>query len=424
VRIGGEEVYFVSGQNTKEYCNCPNDVDPKSPSQQSEGTIAVGRLRLDGLFSLDAPYSSAADAAVLETKPFIYSGSQLILNLDANSGSVVVSVFVSGGDDELPVLVSAPLVHSDVDQAVRFLNRPNSTSLNVTGIAALSGTPIWLRLRMQSCQLYSFRFDPSTPAPAPPPPGPPPPHPKGVCNITTIAAMWTATGCSNTLSATSGEQSYWESTPCATAAGDMFLYCSVTKAGTATNSQLAVCGSVQGACTMQHPRSSVDQARTEDSGELLGPFATQPSKTDDDDEPPPRRFRALWNQPWTEECQSRLSLPGGPINISAWGIEANGYTTSALNGSVIGGPAFNGDVVSTLYPHDGTGLYPSFYCSNGAPFSESNCKAVNGGSPQLGNLTAHLAQWHADIIKNFADPKSTAVVALDWENWWPIWCVQ
>lgn len=43
-----------------------------------------------------------------------------------------------------------------------------------------------------------------------------------------------------------------------------------------------------------------------------------------------------------------------PINITSWkGIEANAYAKSA-NGSVVGGPAFNGDVVSTLYPQDGT----------------------------------------------------------------------
>ena len=57
------------------------------------------------------------------------------------------------------------------------------------------------------------------------------------------------------VQATSGEQGYWETAPCATAAGDMFLYCSVTKAGTATKPQLVVCGSVKGACALQHPHS-------------------------------------------------------------------------------------------------------------------------------------------------------------------------
>jgi hypothetical protein len=265
VRIADEEIYFVSRGNTKEYCNCPNDVDPKTPSGQSEGDIAVGRLRLDGLFSLDAPYSSAVDAAVLETKPFVYAAAsqQLLLNLDATSGSVVVSVFVGGGsqatgsgDDELPVLVSAPLVHNDVNHAVRFLNRPDDTSVNETGIAALAlaGTPIRLQFRMQSCRLYGFRFVGSAPAPAPAPV--PPPPAKKHWNVTTLEVMWAATGCSNPFSATAGEQSYWESTPDGGAA-DMFLYCQVTKAGTATKLQLAVCGSVKGACALQRPQSHV-----------------------------------------------------------------------------------------------------------------------------------------------------------------------
>lgn len=52
------------------------------------------------------------------------------------------------------MLVSAPLVHSDVNKEVRFLNSPGSPSVNQSGIAQLAGTPIWLRFRMQSCQLY------------------------------------------------------------------------------------------------------------------------------------------------------------------------------------------------------------------------------------------------------------------------------
>jgi hypothetical protein len=137
---------------------------------------------------------------------------------------------------------------------------------------------------------------------------------------------------------------------------------------------------------------------------------------------PPPRFRALWNQPWTEQCQPIAPLPGGPVNISAFaGIETNADARAA-NGSVVAGPAFNGAVVATLYPQDGTGLYPYFDCSAaGSTFSEKTCKPVNGGSPQLANLTRHLAQWRADIARNFPDAGSTAVVALDWEEWWPVW---
>ena len=148
--------------------------------------------------------------------------------------------------------------------------------------------------------------------------------------------------------------------------------------------------------------------------------ATPPTGAATASSPPARRFRALWNQPWTEECQHLAPLPGGPINVSAWtGIEANAYSTSA-NGSVVAGPAFNGDVVATLYPQDGTGLYPFFACK-GPPYTEKTCTAVNGGSPQLGNLSAHLAKWRDDVVHNFPNAGSTAVVALDWESWWPVW---
>jgi hypothetical protein len=132
------------------------------------------------------------------------------------------------------------------------------------------------------------------------------------------------------------------------------------------------------------------------------------------------RFRALWNQPWTEQCQPITPRPGGPVNISAFaGIETNADAT-ATNGSVVAGPVFNGAVVATLYPQDGTGLYPYFDCP-GPTYSEKTCKPVNGGSPQLANLTQHLAQWRVDIARNFPDAGSTAVVALDWEDWWPVW---
>ena len=148
--------------------------------------------------------------------------------------------------------------------------------------------------------------------------------------------------------------------------------------------------------------------------------------------PSPSPFRALWNQPWTEECAGAYApspVPGGLVNVSAFGIEAN--PNSVCRNSSLGcklgleaGPVFNGPVVATLYPepnwNDGTGLYPQFTCAV-LVFSEATCTAVHGGSPQLGNLTAHLEQWAADIERLFPDPATAAVVALDWEAWWPLW---
>jgi hypothetical protein len=39
----------------------------------------------------------------------------------------------------------------------------------------------------------------------------------------------------------------------------------------------------------------------------------------------------------------------------------------------------------------------------------------------LADLAAHLAQWRLDIDRLFPDPGCTAVIALDWEAWWPLW---
>ena len=40
---------------------------------------------------------------------------------------------------------------------------------------------------------------------------------------------------------------------------------------------------------------------------------------------------------------------------------------------------------------------------------------MNGGSPQLANLSKHLAKWAKDVAVIAPDTASEAVVALDWE---------
>ena len=65
-----------------------------------------------------------------------------------------------------------------------------------------------------------------------------------------LRKMWLATGCSNPFSATAGEQPLW-STSNDGGAHDMFAYCSLTKVGTATPAQKAVCGTVPDQCHLQ-----------------------------------------------------------------------------------------------------------------------------------------------------------------------------
>ena len=95
---------------------------------------------------------------MLTTKPIIYQGATLLLNLDAGGGgSVVVQVFTP--EDTEPLLTSNFLVHNGVDLQVAFVNGAVwGGHVNTTAIAQLAGTPVVLVLRMQDCKLYGLRF--------------------------------------------------------------------------------------------------------------------------------------------------------------------------------------------------------------------------------------------------------------------------
>ena len=85
--------------------------------------------------------------------------------------------------------------------------------------------------------------------------------------------------------------------------------------------------------------------------------------------------------------------------------------------------------MATLYAGD-TGLYPQIIgtCGPEGPHTDYNCsvgpdgtprKMVNGGIPQLLNMTAHLDKWAADIVRILPDPAWSGVANLGAElSWW------
>lgn len=75
--------------------------------------------------------------------------------------------------------------------------------------------------------------------------------------LSVVETMWYKTGCSNNFSATVGEQSLWQHSADG-GANDMYSYCTLTKAGTATPGQRAVCGTVPSKCMLQSPPSGYD----------------------------------------------------------------------------------------------------------------------------------------------------------------------
>jgi hypothetical protein len=146
--------------------------------------------------------------------------------------------------------------------------------------------------------------------------------------------------------------------------------------------------------------------------------------------PPPVPYEVLWNSPWPAECADNPPPRGGndpskPVdplpNWTSFGIITNNHSEAD----------YNGETVATLYAHD-TGLYPEILgtCGPEGPNTNYNCSVgpdgtprtmVNGGIPQLLNLTAHLEKWAADIVRILPDPNWGGVANLDWEAWNPDW---
>ena len=57
-----------------------------------KGEIALGRTRRDGVLSVRGPYGKAAE---LTTKPLIFRGDELWLNVDASGGGAVTVAVTS-----------------------------------------------------------------------------------------------------------------------------------------------------------------------------------------------------------------------------------------------------------------------------------------------------------------------------------------
>jgi hyaluronoglucosaminidase len=106
-------------------------------------------------------------------------------------------------------------------------------------------------------------------------------------------------------------------------------------------------------------------------------------------------FEVAWNSQWPSECKHKYPVD----SITKWGIRTNKRNE------------FNGAVVSTLYNRPWAmtlGYWPCVF---------ANGTAVNGGLPQLGNLSRHLAQVRVDAAK--LPPNFSGFAVIDWEEWTP-----
>eukprot|EP00057_Strongylocentrotus_purpuratus_P023628 XP_011678102.1 PREDICTED: hyaluronidase isoform X1 [Strongylocentrotus purpuratus] len=106
-------------------------------------------------------------------------------------------------------------------------------------------------------------------------------------------------------------------------------------------------------------------------------------------------FRAIWDVP--NFCKDRYSID---IPLGAYGIEFNQNHEWRV-----------GDVLN-VFNHQ-SGCFPYVNRTTGI--------FMNGGLPQLGNITAHLEKMADDINREIPDRQYNGLVMIDWEEWSPQW---
>ena len=108
--------------------------------------------RLDGFVAV-TPADSSAGAGTLVTKPFIFSGENLVPNLDASGGSARVEL---QGADGRPIPGygledSRPLEEDGTQLKVAWQSGD--------GLAALAGSTVRLKVELTNARLFAFQFE-------------------------------------------------------------------------------------------------------------------------------------------------------------------------------------------------------------------------------------------------------------------------
>jgi hypothetical protein len=130
------------------------DVHHKEQSQKkSHGARGRAFLRLDGFMSADAAYTGGE----LVTKPLIFTGDRLELNVDTSAGgTVLVEIQDQAGK---PI---RDFTAGDADEINANSVRQRETWNDSSDVSTLAGKVIRIRFIMRDTKLYAFRFQSAT----------------------------------------------------------------------------------------------------------------------------------------------------------------------------------------------------------------------------------------------------------------------
>jgi hypothetical protein len=146
--IAGDKLHFyLSGRAGKSYRGPPpcNDHD-------SGGSTGLAILRRDGFASMDA-----GDAGgVLVTRPVLFTGKRLFVNIDAPRGELRAEALDESGRPIAPFTAAqcSPVSTDKTIQAVTFKG--------ATDLSAVAGRKVKFRFHLRSGRLYSFWVSPDS----------------------------------------------------------------------------------------------------------------------------------------------------------------------------------------------------------------------------------------------------------------------
>jgi len=150
------EAFIRPGLDVERWGNRSNyaalNVIPTSPTEMSIYHEASGVryvLRTDGFVAATA----GARAGELVTKPFVYSGKELVVNYSTSAGGSLRMEVLHEDGTALPGLrleECAEIIGDEIERVVRWKTESR--------LGELAGRPVRLRFVMVECDLYSFRF--------------------------------------------------------------------------------------------------------------------------------------------------------------------------------------------------------------------------------------------------------------------------
>jgi hypothetical protein len=143
IRVGDELWVYFSGHDVAH--NLEQDL------LVSNGAHGRAVLRLDGFISADAAYTGGE----LTTKPLIFSGEKLQLNVDTSAGGVLRVEIQDEAGQPIKGFTAA-----DADDINGNYVRVPVSWKGRSDVRSLTGQTVRLRFVMRSCKLYSFQFLP------------------------------------------------------------------------------------------------------------------------------------------------------------------------------------------------------------------------------------------------------------------------